>query len=477
MRLTRRVALIAAGSTLLCSGGGALLPGSLGAQESNRWKIHEWGTFSSLMNERGLPIGWINTEDEPLPEFVHRLDRSLVVALDDLAPVFFKGAPRNHPDVLVRLETPVVYFHPPKQVTLPATVDLSVKFNGGWLTEFYPDAKVTAPGLERRDAEFGRITPRTVGTLEWKGIQVGKKGAFPETKDAVWTSPRDVQCAPLTMPAGESEQFLFYRGVAFLQPPLAAGLAEDGKTLTLMSRLPAELASKAPLRIAKLWYVDIREDGALAFRTLPMAQLPASGDGILRTIPGLFADGDYSLTRLADLRKEMHAGLVADGLFDDEAAALLNTWEASYFRSHGARLFFMVPKAWTDHVLPLKSSVPADVERVMIGRLELITPRQRACLKRIAASKEFSTAWYFDWMQKHPQAAARNAKRRAEGDLQSLREDCVSIPDNYLAYLQMGRFRNALLLDAFRRTADFTYKKFIEAYDLVEASVPPRSGR
>jgi hypothetical protein len=173
----------------------------------------------------------------------------------------------------------------------------------------------------------------------------------------------------------------------------------------------------------------------------------------------------------------MHEALMADGLFADEANALLNTWEVSYFRSHGARLFFMVPKAWTNYVLPLTTSVPAQVERAMIGRLELITPRQRACLKRIADSKDFSTAWYFDWLKKHPVAAARHAKRRAEGDLQSLREDCVTIPDNYLAFLQLGRFRNALILDAYRQGMDVTYRKFIDAYDLAPANVPQRSGR
>jgi hypothetical protein len=293
----------------------------------------------------------------------------------------------------------------------------------------------------------------------------------------VWTSPRDVRCAPVSTATGESEQFLFYRGVASLQPPLAAGLSVDGKTVTLSSRVPLELASKAPLKVAKLWYVDIREDGALAYRSLPALELVVNSNGVLRTIPGDFADGDYSLTRLADLRKEMQAGLVADGLFEDEAAALLNTWEASYFRSHGIRLFFMVPRAWTDHVLPLKTSVAATLERAMIGRLELIAPRQRACLRRIADGKDFSTKWYYDWMQKHPEAAARNAKRRREGDLQSLRDDCVTIPDNYLAYLQLGRFRNALVLDAYRNTGDATFRKFIEAYDLAEASVPQRAGR
>jgi hypothetical protein len=173
----------------------------------------------------------------------------------------------------------------------------------------------------------------------------------------------------------------------------------------------------------------------------------------------------------------MHEALTADGLFADEANGLLNTWEVSYFRSHGTRLFFMVPRAWTDYVLPLKVSVNADIERVMIGRLELISPRQRACLKRIADAKECSTQWYYDWMKNHPEALNRMAGRRREGDLQSLRQDCVTIPDNYLAYLQLGRFRNALVLDAFRHSGDMAYKKFIEVYDLAPASVPERRTR
>lgn len=469
MRMTRREAMIAAGA--------ALLPRTLVAQDCDRWIIHEWGTFSSLMDETGRPIGWINTEDEPLPDFVHRLSRSLLVPIDDLAPVFFKGAPRSHPDVLVRLETPVVYFHPPKNLPLPAAVSLRVEFNGGWLTEFYPDANVTAPGLERRDADFGRITPRTVGTLEWKNLRIGKAAPFPETKDAVWTSPRDVKSAPVTTAAGESEQFLFYRGVAFLKPPLAAGLSANGQTVAISNQLPAALASRAPLQIPRLWYVDIREDGALAYRPLSAMKLAAESGDVVDRIPGSFAQGEYSLTRLSELRGEMHAGLVEEGLYPDEANALLRTWEVSYFRSHGTRLFFLVPRAWTNHVLPLKASVAADLQRAMIGRLELVTPRHRACLKRIAEGGECSTRWYFDWCKGHPEAVARVEKRRREGDLQSLRQDCVTIPDNYLAYLQLGRFRNALVLDAFRRTADFRYKRFIDAYDLAAADVPERAGR
>lgn len=452
----------------------AVAPGNGTAQDAaGKWRIHEWGTFTALQDEAGRSIGWINTEDEPVPSFVHRLHRSLLVPIDDLAPAFFKGAPRCHPDVLVRLETPVVYFHPPKSARLPVSVDLKVEFRGGWLTEYYPDGKSTAPGLERTDAEFGRLAPTTVGSLEWKGLLVGKRGDFPRTTDSVWLAPRAVDCAPVSTPKGESEQFLFYRGVGYLQAPLAAVRSGDGKTMSIRGRLPAELARSAPLRVPRMWFVDIRETGEIAFRTLPAVNLGAEPDRELASVSSAFASEEYSLGNLTRLRKEMREGLMADGLHGDEADALLNTWEASYFQAHGLRLFFMVPRAWTDHVLPLKASVPAEVTRSMIGRLELVTPGQRACLKRIADAKHSSTAWYHDWLVSHPEAAARSQERRKEGDLHSLRQDCVKIPDNYLAYLELGRFRNALVLDQFRRTQADSLFKFIKTYDLA----PARFGR
>lgn len=445
------------------------------AQESaEKWRVHEWGTFTALQDETGRSLGWINTEDEPVPGFVHRLRRSLLVPIDDLAPVFYKGAPRSHPDVFVRLETPVLYFHPPRSARLPATVDVRVEFRGGWLTEYYPDAIVKAPGLERTDAEFGRISARTVGSLEWKGLQVGKEGDFPRTADPVWLAPRAVKASPIATPAGESERFIFYRGVGYLQAPLAAVRSADGKTISIRGRLPAELAGAAPLRVPRLWFVDIREDGCVAYRSLPAVHLGRTPDADLAAVPSTFPDCDYSPGSLASLREEMRNGLVADGLNADEADALLNTWEASYFQSAGLRLFFLAPRAWTDHVLPLKVSVDAEVARAMIGRLEIVKPAQRECLKRIVAAQESSTAWYYEWMEKHPEAVKRFAQRRKEGDLQSLRRDCVKIPDNYQAYLELGRFRNALVLDEYRRRPAETLRTFIATYDLAPASVPAR---
>ncbi|MBV8878476.1 MAG: hypothetical protein JO332_00795 [Planctomycetaceae bacterium] len=465
MKISRRAALIA--------GTAALLAGAAGAQDTReRWKIHEWGTFTALQNEGGAPLGWINTEDEPVPKFCHRLSQSLLVPVDDLAPAFFKDAPRAHPDVILRLETPVVYFHPPAGATLPQTVDLRVEFRGGWLTEYYPDAVVGAPGLQNRQFQYGRLRSGTRGSLEWKGLQVGKEGSFPKTEDPVWLSPRRVQAAPVTTAKGESERFLFYRGVAWSKAPL---LAQRGGTnqenLHLSGWLPQELKDRAPLTIPRLWLADIREDGATAFRTLSAQKIRTTTLTPLTTVPATFEAKDYSPARLGALRAEMREGLIADGLNPDEADALLNTWDASYFRSHGMRLFFLVPRAWTDYVLPLKTTLDADITRVMIGRLELITPLQRACLKRLHASKSPSSGWYQEWAAKNPDAWKRYQQKREEGNYHALREEKIEIPDDYRAYLELGRFRNAIVLEELRTNPTDGLRNFIEAYDLQEARV------
>jgi hypothetical protein len=62
--------------------------------------IHEWGTFTSLQDENGNAIGGINTDDEPVPHFVHRLADLLLLHPTEVPPLLFKGLPRRcHPDV------------------------------------------------------------------------------------------------------------------------------------------------------------------------------------------------------------------------------------------------------------------------------------------------------------------------------------------------------------------------------------------
>ena len=135
----------------------------------------------------------------------------------------------------------------------------------------------------------------------------------------------------------------------------------------------------------------------------------------------------------------MSEALLREGLFTDEALALLSTWQQAYFVSPGLRVFYTVPREWTDYYLPLSISGHPQVTRVMIGRVELISDLQRKLLDKLAHTSVSNG----DWLAKVPQDSPALQKllsgRSDFGDLG------VSIPDDFRMYLDLGRFRNALI--------------------------------
>lgn len=350
-----------------------------GALCAEPMEVHEWGTFTVLQDEDGRAVPGINIDDEPVPGFVHRVGWLIRAAglpfLRGKAPL-----PTCHPDVVMRLETPVIYFYPPDDKE--TVVDVEVAFPGGWISEFYPDAVATTPGLEE-----GRIARDATGTLSWKDLIIGGRADGPKTDAHVWLAPREVDAASVRTPLGETERYLFYRGVANLEAPVR--VSRKGDFLKMSGETRAG------------WLADFRSDGTMAF-VKAGATMPAKLTG-------------YSRESLARLREEMRKELVVDGLFPKEAEAMLKTWEESYFRSRGLRLFYMVPREWTDRHLPLRISGETKIVRVMICRIELITSEQRATLQRLV-------------------------------QLPSLRAE--DLPGGYFL---LGRFANALLADAHAR--------------------------
>jgi hypothetical protein len=132
--------------------------------------------------------------------------------------------------------------------------------------------------------------------------------------------------------------------------------------------------------------------------------------------------------------------LQGEGLFPDEAEALLNTWELSYFKSAGLRLFFMVPRVWTDWHLPLDISAPSEIKRAMVGRLELVTPEQRVLLRELAQAPVPTKPWaYYEMKGQNP--VLRGVMPQA--------------------YRDLGRFRNALLLDEYQARPTPSLEAFI----------------
>jgi hypothetical protein len=443
----------------------------------NRWTIHEWGTFTSLQNESGDALGGINTDDEPVPPFVHRLNYGLVLPPTEIPAIFGKGIPICHPDVNMRLETPVIYFHPPASQTGIQKINVAVEFRGGWLTEFYPDAQASAPGFIQNGGparEFspasplGPISGLTRSELTWNDLSVGGNWSFTNTTARVWTSPRAVQAASVRTTNAESEKFLFYRGIAHLDAPLRVTRDANSGELLFHSQLE-DLPGNPPLPVRALWLVDIQPNGKLAFRALPAISLNHDSKKILSHTRPDFDPADYREGNREVLETSLRNALVDDGLFTDEAQALLNTWELSYFKSPGLRVFFLVPRAWTDSVLPLQISQPAEINRVMVGRIELVTPAQRNNLRELGRFSMTRIQSEATDMRLRFLSAIRGDNGGKWTQLASGRmplSATISVPKTYQTYLDLGRFRNALILDeaAHHPTASLT--NFIATYDL-----------
>jgi len=430
--------------------------------------IHEWGTFTALQDEQGRALGGINVDDEPLPDFVHDLN-PFVVSHSYSLGIQMKGVPERHPYVTLRLETPVIYFHLPPRAA-PMKLDVDVALRGGWLTQFYPNADVDAPGVKAGRVDFGPITPRTIGRLTWKGLTVGTDAPGPVTDQHVWAAPRNVQAATVTNgdKQAESEKYLFYRGVGNFAAPLETATNAAHDQIELRGRFEDVLGRSEHLPVGPIWLVQVQADGRFAYRTLAPISVTGDRSAIVGRARASFDPSDFASGNLDSLRHELRQALVRDGLFADEAAALLETWNQAYFRAPGLRLFFLVPRRWTDHYLPLSFSVPAILQRSMIGRIELISPQQRAGLKKLSEMEISGSGWIYQiYQSKNAQNAQKFLSGHSDfGDLG------VAIPADYQAYLDLGRFRNALILDAQRRHPTRALGLFIATYELESFSVP-----
>lgn len=440
---------------------------AVAAEKQPSFIVHEWGTFTTLQNDEGRDLPGINIDDEPVPAFVHNLAPYLLnnpILSSEHWLYRQKGTPRQHPLVTMRLETPVLYFHPGQAGTLPKSVDVTVHFWGGWLTEFYPQAKANMPGLGRNTFDFGALTPQTIGTLEWKDVRLGGEHAGPKTDAQVWLAPRNVKAANVSVTSTnqdgatieEHERYLFYRGVANRRAPLRVATDRVKDQLVIRANFD-DVLCKTEREIAAAWLVDIEASGRTAFRALPAFKVSGNLNPVVATTQRSFSRGDYDSQNLQRLKSDMQQALVKDGLYDDEAAAMLATWERAYFQTPGLRLFYLVPRVWTDRYLPLAITGDPQVDRVMVGRIELISDQQRELLKKVAEGP-FNP----QWMEKIPESAAKLKFLAGRSDFGDLG---VEIPANYQAYLALGRFRNALVIAA-AKEASLKIEPFVNAYNI-----------
>lgn len=309
---------------------------------SNRLVVHEWGTFTSIAGKNGVSLEWrpLNGASD-LPGFVY--DVGGLAGGTGLRHA--ERCIKCNYEALVRMETPVIYFYADRETTVSVRVD----FSKGKITEWYPQARaVYNPGPHDE---------RNPSTLDWGRIRVlpGAEESFPvEAKPSHYYPARETDAAPLRVCGVKGEQrekFLFYRGVGTFDQPLSVKL-DDGRVVA---------KSTGQENIPQLILFENR-GGNIGY------QIRSSIDReTLLDRPALGQTQE-------SLERDLGAMLVAQGLYEKEALAMIKTWRDSWFEE-GLRVFYIVPRKVTDSILPLTiEPQPSEVSRVLVGRIEIITP-------------------------------------------------------------------------------------------------------
>jgi hypothetical protein len=388
--------------------------------------VHEWGTFTSFQDADGATIAGINVDDEPVPWFVHRLGSVPATGPGNLPATWSQGAPSCHPEVTMRLETPVLYFYPTAGWAA-AAFDVRATFAGGWLTEFFPAASADRGDFPRT------LDAQARGSLLWRQVRLDPdaKALLHDTTYRVWLAPRKVNATVVSNPESkEAEKYLFYRGVGHLDAPLT--FKERNGAIDIALRGDEARLTTLP----RVWLVEVLPDGRVRYQALPAGGRAISAAAFAPAAAGM-------KTSLEGLRRELADALTGQGLYADEAAAMLETWKLSYFESQGLRAFFLLPQDWTDAHLPLSIFTPADVTRVMVGRVELVSAHQRAMLAKLQALPEASIPAVPLYVQDRSVVVNGLATK---GPLSKLyRKSGREVPESLLAYESLGRFRDALL--------------------------------
>ncbi|HMZ78462.1 MAG TPA: hypothetical protein PLL06_02085 [Acidobacteriota bacterium] len=285
--------------------------------QKKRLIAHEWGTFTTHVDVNGVVQTW-NPLNAPrdLPGFVR---------------VYH---PKNGIQGTVRMETPVIYFYTSKKMT----VSVDVEFPHGQISEFYPDTSFRGHGIG------------------WKNCLIdptAEPNFLKEPEESHYYPARETDAVPVRVKkasTGEQlEKFLFYRGVGTFDLPL--GVRLDGNQFVVKNN------GTEP--IAKVAVFENREGKAgFAIRDLATEELRIERPAL-------------ETQSLEVFKTEIETLLVANGLYEKEAKAMIKTWN-DVWTAEGLRVFYLIPRQTTDKILPLKiTPAPAELVRVMVGRVEV----------------------------------------------------------------------------------------------------------
>jgi hypothetical protein len=362
-------------------------------------EVHEWGTFTMLSSSNGQPTRWYQPYSDlaELPRFARRNISRLK-----------EGA------ATVRMETPVLYFYPEKEMD----ISVSVSFAYGKISERFP-ASLPNPALLESLAQTPPFAISLAADTQavtdaqailhdgayWSGKLLPPDHSDAQLIPAVPTSHRgDNYAAARHVPEAwifrshtpviktenqpdihPVEKFIFYRGLGESRPLVRASMS-DSTTFHFTNDSEAESSFQIALQVTgdRATYIKMPSVPRIDKKLSPEKQITSVSAQLPKeTISLAQADKELSALFLAEL--------TARGLTDAEAKAMIATWNHTWFAEPGTRVFTIVDRAWLDQVLPLEiKPTPKNIERVFVARLEIVSPSTETQLCDLLLTKSIS---------------------------------------------------------------------------------------
>lgn len=318
----------------------------------DRFVAHEWGTFTSVQGADGVQLEWNPFVPLELPKFVYGQPRVVNNRVIGLSKSDFIARQR--------METPVIYFYSNTE----RTVDVTVNFPQGTVTEWYPQVQPPEKGSR---------------STRWADVRVlaNVKASLPtEAQGSHYYAARETAANVLQV-GSELEKFIFYRGVGSFVAPLRVTVGGNEDALHLHN---------GGTELLRHFYVLQIRKGMGKYEYFSEMNINGAREIKLEAGTGLSPLTDFQ-NRISE---HMRGALEKEGLYAAEAASMVKTWRDSWFGEDGVRVLYVLPRKWTDRTLPLTiKPAPQEIARVMVGRAEVILPSQEwQLLKQIVRYSE-----------------------------------------------------------------------------------------
>jgi len=151
--------------------------------------VHEWGRFTSIAGHDGHALDWLPLSGPAdLPSFVEH----------------FRGCAKCSLRGTVRMETPVLYFHARRAMTL----SVKVSFAKGVITEWYPHADRVEPNTALSAVSLQQKNVQD-GSIAWDSVTVDPsfKSDYPrESGNSRYYAARDTSATPLRVKGSAGDQ-------------------------------------------------------------------------------------------------------------------------------------------------------------------------------------------------------------------------------------------------------------------------------